>query len=335
MGSEIFSALVVDEEQPGHFVRAIRSRNLDDLPKGEVLIRVRYSSLNYKDALSASGNRGVTRHYPHTPGIDAAGSVAHSGDSRWQEGEEVICTGYDLGMNTDGGFGQYIRVPGDWVVRKPEGLTLFECMQLGTAGFTAGLCMLAFERCGLSPEKGPVLVSGATGGVGSIAVQLLSSQGYSVVAVTGKEKEHGFLRELGADRVLDRSELTAEAHKLLLPAQWAGVVDTVGGEVLAAAVKGCRFDGVVTCCGNAGSAELPLNVYPFILRGVQLLGIYSANCPMDKRLMVWRKLATEWKLKTLAAVTQTIVLTQLEAAMEDMLKGRTKGRYVVDLEDKR
>jgi NADPH:quinone reductase-like Zn-dependent oxidoreductase len=305
-----FSALVVSEDANGQFRRAIVQRRIGDLPDNEVLVRVRYSSLNYKDALSATGNRGVTRHYPHTPGIDAVGTVEASASPQWRVGDEVLCTGYDLGMNTDGGFGQYIRVPASWLVRRPETLSPLACMRLGTAGYTAGLCVLGLEDNGVLPARGPVLVTGATGGVGSIALMLLHRLGYEAVAVTGKASAHASLRSLGAASVVDRQELLKDRDKQLLPARWAGVV---------------------TLCGNAASADLPLNVYPFILRGVHLVGVYSANSPMERRLRVWEKLAGEWRLD-LEPISRVVSLQQLEAELTAMLAGRTTGRCVVDLE---
>ena len=329
--NRLFSALVVSEDTNGQFRRTIVQRRIGDLPDNEVLVRVRYSSLNYKDALSATGNRGVTRRFPHTPGIDAAGTVEASASPQWRVGDEVLCTGYDLGMNTDGGFGQYIRVPGSWLVRRPETLSPLACMRLGTAGYTAGLCVLGLEDNGVLPAKGPVLVTGATGGVGSIALMLLHRLGYEAVAVTGKASAHAYLRSLGTASVVDRQDLLENRDKQLLPARWAGVVDTVGGDLLAVAVKSTGFDGVVTLCGNAASADLPLNVYPFILRGVHLVGVYSANSPMERRLRLWEKLAGEWRVD-LEPISRVVSLQQLETEITAMLAGRTTGRCVVDLE---
>jgi len=267
MTSPTFPAFVVSEEKGSQKIqREIQQKTFNDLPPGDVLIEVQYSSLNYKDALSANGNRGVTKHYPHTPGIDAAGVVVESSVPAWQPGDEVICSGYDLGMNTDGGFARYIRVPHSWVVPKPVNMSLLESMQLGTAGFTAALCVLALESNGVKPENGPILITGATGGVGTIALQILAGLGYKGVAVSGKSEARDFLQSFGADEVIDRVSFLANKEKGLLPATWAGVVDTVGGDILATAIKGTGFDGVVTSCGNAASGDLPLNVYPFILR---------------------------------------------------------------------
>jgi putative YhdH/YhfP family quinone oxidoreductase len=328
-----FKALVAFEDPQGVIQRETRTRRVADLPPGEVLIKVRHSSLNYKDALSATGNRGVTKSYPHTPGIDAAGVVVDSTSPHWRCGDEVVCTGYDLGMNTSGGFGEYIRTPGQWLVKKPEGLSLLETMQLGTAGFTAALCVRGLQVNSVVPGKGAVLVTGATGGVGTVAIMLLHKLGYAVTALTGKMDERDHLMQLGAQTVLDRRQFLAGADRPLLPAQWAGVIDTVGGDMLAAAVKGTGFDGVVTSCGNAASGDLPLTVYPFILRGVHLLGIYSANCPMDRRLATWDALGREWKLPDLARLCRRVRLEQLESEIFAMLAGKSKGRCVVDLGD--
>jgi putative YhdH/YhfP family quinone oxidoreductase len=329
-----FSALVVFEETTHQFKRTVSQKKLNQLPPGDVLVKVEYSSLNYKDALSATGNRGVTKQYPHTPGIDAAGTVVHSLDPRWTPGEQVICTGYDLGMNTSGGFSQYIRVPAGWLVKKPSGLSLLETMQLGTAGFTAALCVSALQNNGVTPSNGSILVTGATGGVGTIALMLLHHLGYQTVAVTGKKSAHAFLGSLGASTILDREAALAGQDKPLLTARWAGVIDTVGGDMLATAVKATDYDGVVTSCGNAASGDLPLNVYPFILRGVHLVGIYSANCPMARRLPVWNKLAGGWKFPELARISRLVTLNQIEEEILAMIAGKTQGRCVIDLEGK-
>lgn len=331
MEQDRFLAFVVSEDPSKGIHRGIHEKKIDELPPGDVVVQVHYSSLNYKDALSANGNKGVTKHYPHTPGIDAAGVVTDSSDPNWKPGDGVICTGYDLGMNTDGGFGQFIRVPGNWLVRKPETLSLLETMQLGTAGFTAALCVSGLTTNGITPEKGPILVTGATGGVATVAILLLVKLGYSVTAVTGKKTAQAFLKELGVNEVVDRATFLAGHDRALLPTKWGGVVDTVGGDILATAIKGTGFDGVVTCCGNAASGDLPLNVYPFILRGVHLLGIYSANCPMEKRLRVWQQLSKEWKLDRLETLCRTIGLQDLDDEIVKMLAGKSKGRCVVAL----
>lgn len=331
MSNNRFSALVAYETTDGVIKRRIEQREIESLPEGDVLIRVHYSSLNYKDALSASGNRGVTKKYPHTPGIDAVGTVIVSTDPAWQKGDTVICTGYDLGMNTDGGFGQYIRVPGRWLVRLPHGLTMLESMQLGTAGFTAAQCVWHLQHNNITPEKGTILVTGATGGVGTVAILLLQTLGYHVTAVTGKRAEHDFLVDIGAQNVLGREEFLQGADKQLLPVRWQGVIDTVGGVFLANAIKGTAFDGVVTCCGNASASEVVLSVYPFILRGVHLIGVYSANCPMERRKQIWDLLAGSWKMNRLDTISRLVSLDNLEVEIRAMLAGQGKGRCVVGM----
>jgi len=328
-----FQALVVSENDSGNFSRAIEERYTNDLPEGDVLIQVRYSSLNFKDALSASGNRGVTKKYPHTPGIDAAGVVAWSRDNRFAVGTEVIVCGHDLGMNTPGGFGQYISVPAGWVLPMPMSMSFKKTMQIGTAGFTAAQCVSALIDSGIGTLDGPVLVTGATGGVGSVAVALLSYLGFTVTAVTGKEHEHAFLRQLGAQNILNRQQATVGADRLLLRERWQGVVDTVGGNMLATAIKSTRYDGTVTCCGNASSGDLPINVYPFILRGVKLVGIDSAECPCERRERIWDKLAGEWQIPHIEEMSRTITLQELDASIDKMLQGEVRGRIVVDLQE--
>jgi putative YhdH/YhfP family quinone oxidoreductase len=313
----------------GGFVRRVEERALDDLPTGEVLIRVHYSSLNYKDALSAIGNRGVTRSYPHTPGIDAAGIVEESADDAYQPGDRVIVTGYDLGMNTSGGFGEYIRVPAGWVVPRPEPLRLRECMIYGTAGFTAAMSVYRLEGYGVTPDQGDILVTGATGGVGSLALAILAQDGYRVVAATGKPDQAAYLQGLGAADVVHRDEVLEPSGRALLKARWAGVVDTVGGDYLATAIKSTRYRGAVTTCGNVASAELALTVYPFILRGISLLGIDSANCPMPMRRALWEKLSHEWKLPQLEEIASECSLEELDAEIDAILAGQQRGRVVV------
>lgn len=332
MTADTFNALVVSAGEDKTYLRRIEQRRVADLPEGDVLIRVNYSSLNYKDALSAIGNKGVTRSYPHTPGIDAAGTVAESRLETFKPGDSVLVTGYDLGMNTSGGFGQYVRVPADWVVPLPAGLSLKESMIYGTAGFTAGMSVhFLTER--VRPEDGPVLVTGATGGVGSVSVAVLARQGYSVAAVTGKTAEASFLKDIGASQIVDRADAVDASGRPLLKGQWAGVIDTVGGDILATAIKATQAWGTVTCCGNVASPDLPLTVFPFILRGVRLIGIDSQNCPMDLRLKVWENLAGPWKFDGLDTLCTEISLDGLSENIDRILKGRQKGRVVVNLGD--
>jgi acrylyl-CoA reductase (NADPH) len=331
MNQKTFKAMVVTEKENDQFVREIKDRNIDDLPQGDVLVNVKYSSLNYKDVLSAIGNRGVTRQYPHTPGIDAAGIVAESQSKDFKTGDEVIVTSYDLGMNTSGGFGQYIRVPAGWVVKMPEHLSSRESMIFGTAGFTAALSVYRLVDYGITPDMGRILVSGATGGVGSIAVSILAKAGYDVVAVNGIVDEKDFLLEIGAKEVISIEDATDSSGKPLLKGLWAGGIDTIGGEILATMIKSMQPDGGVTCCGNVGSHDLPLNVYPFILRGVTLMGIDSQNCPMPMRLKVWNKIASDWKLERLDLLTTEVSLNGLNERIDLILQRKHKGRTIVRL----
>ncbi len=324
-----FKALLVSEEQ-GDYVRRVVTRQLAELPVGEVLIRVHWSSLNYKDAMSASGNKGVTRSYPHTPGIDAAGVVESSSVAELAVGDEVIVTGYDLGMNTPGGFGQYIRVPAAWVLKRPAGLTLRESMVLGTAGLTAALCIDKLERAGLTPGSGPVLVTGATGGVGSIAVAMLAHQGHEVVAVTGKADRVDFLRDLGAKEVLSREELQAGTGKVLLGERWAGAVDTVGGDILFNVVKSLRYDASVACCGLTAGGQFQASVFPFILRNVNLLGVDSVEQPLVAKASMWDRLSLQWKTD-LSQLEQEITLDALPDYIDTILAGGMVGRALVNL----
>ena len=330
MGS--FLALQARENASGRFETQVVERNIDELPAGEVLIRVSYSSLNYKDALSASGNRGVTRNFPHTPGIDAAGVVTESSVSEFCAGDEVIVTGYDLGMNTAGGFGQYIRVPAAWVIKRPAGLSLREAMALGTAGLTAALCVDKLEQAGLEATDAPVLVTGATGGVGSIAVALLASLGYHVAAVTGKPDQADFLTGLGAKQILERSALQAGIEKPLLREQWAGAVDTVGGDSLFNVVKSLQRGASVACCGLTAGTNFQASVLPFILRGVNLLGVDSVEIPLVVKASMWDRLSVQWKLPNLDALVKEITLAELPAAIAQMLNGQQAGRMLVRLD---
>jgi acrylyl-CoA reductase (NADPH) len=326
-----FKGLVVTEGQDTLFTSSVIKRDVDDLPVGDVLIRVKYSSLNYKDALSATGNRGVTKHYPHTPGIDAAGIVAESTAGAFKAGDQVLVTGYDLGMNTPGGYGQYIRVPAAWVVPLPAGLSLKESMIFGTAGFTAGLSVSALIA-EVGPGDGEVLVTGATGGVGSISVALLAHLGYTVIAVSGKPDAQSFLTDLGARGIISREEAVDTTNRPLLNGRWAGVIDTVGGDILVTALRSTQPFGTVTCCGNVASPDLPMTVFPFIIRGVRLHGINSQNCPMDRRLRVWDRLAGEWKFGQLQKLCKEISLAQLSDNIALILQGKQMGRVLVNLD---
>jgi acrylyl-CoA reductase (NADPH) len=331
MEEKKFNALVVRETEDKTYLRGIREKSTKELPQGDVLVQVRYSSLNYKDALSAIGNKGVTRKYPHTPGIDAAGVVAESADSRFKAGDDVIVTSYDLGMNTAGGFGQYIRVPADWVVPLPDNLTLRESMCYGTAGFTAALSVFQLLEHNITPGSGEVLVSGATGGVGSIAVSILAKIGFNVAAINGLKDRSDYLKSIGARTIIPIEEAEDKSGRPILKGRWAASIDTVGGDILATTLKSLNSYGVVACCGNAASADLPINVYPFILRGAVLIGIDSQNCPMAPRLKTWQKLASDWKIANMEEVVEEIELDGLSRRIDDMLERRHKGRTLIRL----
>ncbi len=325
--------MVVREETDAIFTRKIEQKNIAELPDYDVLIAVSYSSLNYKDALSASGNKAVSRRYPHTPGIDAAGIVKESLSDKFKPGDEVIVTSYGLGTRIAGGFGQFIKVPAEWIIPLPAGLTLHESMVYGTAGFTAAQSIQKIIDHGVTPACGKVLVTGATGGVGSVSVAILAKLGFQVTAVTGKAKEQPLLEKLGATDILSREKATDTTGRMLLRERWAAVIDTVGGEILTTAIKTTRYGGIVTCCGNVASAELSTSVYPFILRGITLSGIDSAECPAKVRNKIWTKLASDWKIEQLAHLTTDIGLSQLNSTIDSILKGQTKGRVVVNLNE--
>jgi len=333
MSNQQFTAMQVSESADGKYQRAIIQRGTDELPAGELLIRVRYSSLNFKDALSATGNKGVTRNYPHTPGIDAAGVVEASESSDFKAGDEVIVTGFDLGMDTAGGFGQYIRIPAGWALQKPEGFDLHAAMVYGTAGFTAALSVAGLVSRDVSPDDGPILVTGASGGVGSVAVGILARAGYSVTAVTGKEDQHDFLKALGAAEVTGRDAVDDPKGKPLLKEQWAGAVDTVGGAALVNVLKSLHYGGTATCCGLVASPKMDgATVLPFILRGVSLLGIDSVQVPLAKRPPLWNKLASEWRVPALEQRARTVSLQDLDPEIDRILAGQQVGRVVVSLD---
>ncbi|MGE3801215.1 MAG: YhdH/YhfP family quinone oxidoreductase [Candidatus Kapaibacterium sp.] len=324
-----FRALIVEENPDGTPHRYIGERGIDELPAGDVLIRVTHSGLNYKDALSASIHKGITRTYPHTPGLDASGIVDESKAAEFKPGDRVLVTGYDLGMNTAGGFGEYIRVPAEWVVPLPEALSLRESMILGTAGFTAALAIYRLERHGLTPESGPVLVTGATGGVGSMGVMMLARSGYHVVASTGKLDELDYLRELGAAEVIHRDQINDDSDKPLLTRRWGGAIDTVGGRPLARLLAAMDYEGGIAVCGNVAGVDLSTTVYPFILRGAALIGINSATTPMPLRRELWNRIATEWKSELLEEMARDVTLEEIDAEIERILRGEQRGRVVL------
>ena len=298
---ETFRCYLVEKHADGRIAASMARRRLDELPPGDVLIRVAYSSLNYKDALAAAGHPGVNKVFPHVPGVDAAGVVVQSGVYELVPGDQVIVTGFDMGSNRWGGLGQYVRVPQDWVVPLPPGLTLRESMILGTAGFTAGLCVDALERHGVAPDRGEVVVTGASGGVGSLSVALLAKLGHHVVAVTGKTSAHDYLRRLGAREILPRQAVDDRSGKPLLSGRWAGGVDTVGGNTLGTILRATQHGGCVAACGMASGTDLLVTVYPFILRAVTLTGVDAAYCPDALRHECWFRLSTTWKPDQLQA----------------------------------
>lgn len=329
-----FSAFVI-KEADGCFQKIIEKKPFEKLYDNEVLIKVRYSSLNYKDALSSTGRRGVTRKYPHTPGIDAAGIVASSKSKSFSEGEEVLVTGYDLGMNTPGGFAEYIKVPHNWIVKLPNNLSLKESMIFGTAGFTAALALYKLQQFGLKFPEEELLVTGATGSLGSMAIAILSQAGYkNIVASTGKIDKADFLKNLGATLILDRknNEIDDKSNKPMLKGRWSGVIDSVGGNILATAIKSVKYGGGIAACGLTQSFDFKTTVYPFILRSVNLVGIDSCMCPMDTRLRIWEKLSGEWKIKTLNYMHKEISLKELEKNINIMLEGKSTGRVIINLE---
>jgi acrylyl-CoA reductase (NADPH) len=325
-----FKAYWVTEESNGSFKNQITGRYTDDLPQNGVLIKVSYSSLNYKDALSATGNKGVTRRYPHTPGIDSAGTVIETNSDKFQPGEQVIVTGYDLGMNTMGGFGEYINVPAEWIVPLPDGLCLKETMILGTAGFTAALSMYHLIRCSQKPEDGSLLVTGATGGVGSFSVAIASKLGFNVTASSGKADQHEYLKKLGAQTIIGRSEVDDQSGRMLLRPQWAAAIDTVGGNTLATILKSLKAHGNVASCGNVASPQLNTSVFPFILNGVNLLGVNSATTPLDLRIKLWDNLANEWKPDFQCIETKIVGLNEIHLSIEKILKGEITGRVILE-----
>ena len=323
-----FRAYRIFEAGGGRFVEL----TLDDLDPGEVVVRVQYSSVNYKDALAATGAGKVVRRFPCIGGIDAAGVVESSRDTRFRPGEEVVVTGYGMGVDHDGGYSEYLRVPGEWVVPLPVGLSAYEAMALGTAGFTAALSIHRMEQNDLMPQNGKVLVTGATGGVGSLAIAMLAQLGYHVVALTGKQAEHEYLRSLGAAEILARQDIDLDDRRPLGKGLWAGVLDAVGGATLSWLIRCMQPGGVIASFGNAGGAELHTTVYPFILRGVRLLGIDSAATEMHLRRVIWHRLADTLHPAKLGLIAHAVPFVQLPEVFDSMLQGNSLGRTVVKID---
>ena len=334
MKEQKFRALVVSENSSGEFLQKIELQDLEDLPDEDVLIKVSFSSLNYKDALSFSGNKGVTKKYPHTPGIDAAGVVVKDSSHEFIKGQEVLVTGYDLGMNTPGGFGRYIKVPSSWVVPLPKNLSLKNSMVWGTAGFTAALGVYKLtEVHGIKPDSGKILVTGATGGVGILACGILAKLGYDVEAVSGKEKYYDTLKSLGVKSVIGRSEVVDGSLKGLLKGRWIGVFDTVGGDVLSTVIRSIRDSGAACCCGNIKGGFFNASIYPFIIRDITLYGLASADTPIDLRKKIWSRLENKYMFKKFDQIYKTIPLEETFLEVDKILQGHHFGRVVVKLDD--
>ena len=323
-----YKAFFTQETESG-FSNSIENLSIADLEENDLLIKVSYSSLNYKDVLSASGNKGVTRTYPHTPGIDAVGEVVKSNSSDFKDGDKIIVTGYDLGMNTYGGFGQYISIPATWAISLPNELSEAEAMSIGTAGLTAGLCVRKLLQNDLTPDSGDVLVTGASGGVGSVAVMVLSKLGFNVVALTGKQDQVDYLESLGASSVIIRSQME-EQGKPLQKGIYQGGVDTVGGNILSNFISQTSQRGAITCCGNVASDKLETSIFPFILRGVTLIGIDSAESLLEVKKEIWNNFSNDWKID-LEKITKEVFLESLSDEVEKILKGNQVGRIRVNL----
>lgn len=324
-----FCALVVREHE-GIFSSNVETVSMSDLPQNELLIKVKYSTVNFKDALSASGNKGVTQKFPHVPGVDAVGEVISSTSDKFKEGDNVIVTGFDFGMNTWGGYGQYVSVPASWVVLLPEKLSPLEAMSYGTAGLTAGMCVDILIQAGITPQSGKIAVSGATGGVGSISIAILSKLGYQVVAISGKEENEFLTKTLGASSVISRNDFVKEhdSHDLS-ETIFAGAIDATGGNILSGILKSLNYNGTVTACGMVASLDLNTSILPFILRGVKLIGIDSVQQPSENKDKIWQLLADQWKPAVLQELITEIGLEQLPEVLNRVLDGKAVGRYVV------
>lgn len=326
-----FKALVVNKVNEDFSVK-IENLTLNDLPGDGVLIKVEYSGINYKDGLASIPEGKIVRSYPFIPGIDLAGTVVSSDDPRFKEGDQVIATSYEIGVSHFGGYSEYARIPGDWIVPLPEGMSLKESMIFGTAGFTAALSVKALQDHGVTPEKGKVLVTGATGGVGSTAVSMLAKKGYHVVASTGKAEANDYLRQLGAEEIVSREEVHNGKIKALDKQLWAGAVDPVGGETLAAILSKINYNGSVAVSGLAGGTNVPATVFPFILRGINLLGIDSVYCPMETRKEVWNLMATDLKPENMKNIVEAeITIEELPEYLPRILKGQSRGRVLVKM----
>ncbi|MBU3014856.1 YhdH/YhfP family quinone oxidoreductase [Poseidonibacter lekithochrous] len=324
-------AYIVEKLEDRKFKSGVQDIEVPNIEDNEVLIKVTYSSLNFKDALSSVGNPGVTRVFPHVTGIDVTGSIEESNSSNFAKGDKVLVTGYDMGMNTNGGHAEYVKVPASWVAKMPKGISDKEIMTYGTAGLTAALSINELLSNGVT--SGDILVTGATGGVGSISVSILNKLGFNVIAISGKEEKIPFLKEIGANEVILRNDFNEQSIKPMMGEKYAGVIDTVGGEILANALKYIKYDGVATCCGLTSSHELNTNVFPFILRGVRLIGIDSVEAKIEKKIAAWEKIASDFKVDTVENLTNEIGLNEIKEAYAKLLEGKAVGRYLVKIVD--
>lgn len=325
-------AYIVEQLEDKKFISGLKEIDIPQIGDDEILIKTTYSSLNFKDALSSIGNPGVTRVFPHVTGIDVAGTVEKSNSDEFTVGQKVLVTGYDMGMNTNGGHSEYVKVPAAWVIPIPKGINDKEIMAFGTAGLTAALSINELLNNNITKECGEILVTGATGGVGSIAVSILNKLGFDVVALTGKEDKIQFLKDIGATEVILRNDFDIANKKPMVKERFAGVIDTVGGNILAEALKAVQYDGVVTCCGLTSSHELSINVFPFILRGIRLIGIDSVEAKREKKEAVWKKIATDFKVDICEELTTEITLDKLKDVYSTLLAGKAVGRYLVKIQ---
>jgi|TARA_B100001093_G_C26736227_1_gene974565 alcohol dehydrogenase len=330
---QVFKALLVKEQDDQTFSKKVMERHITDLPENDLLIDVYYSSLNYKDAMSASGNKRVSQNFPHTPGIDAAGVVVRDKSGTFSPGKEVLVFGYDLGMNTPGGLGQMISIPAKWAVSCPDTLTLKEAMTYGTGGLTAALCIQKLEKMGAKPSDGPVAVTGASGGVGSISIALLNQLGYDVVAFSGKPEQSEKIKALGANEILDREIILEVKDALVGKPKWAHAIDTLGGDYLTGLLKQVKPGGGVASVGLAASPEIAMSVIPFITRGISLLGVDSVYIPLEDKIYIWHRVATDMKLPNLETYQQEISLNETPEYLDKFLKGQVVGRYVVNVKN--
>ena len=325
-----YTAYVTEQTGDNKFINSFKELDIIDLHKNDVLVQVKWSALNYKDALSAKGHRGISRYYPHTPGVDAAGIVVESKEAAFAKGDEVIITGHDLGMNTKGGFAEYVSVPKDWIIRLPKNLSLRESMIYGTAGMTAAICVNELIKHDIKPESGPILVTGATGGVGSLSVAILHKLGYIVIASTGKKEKFDFLKKIGTSEIIDREEVNDKTGKPLLSRRWIGAIDTVGGNTLSTVFRSTDRHGIVCVLGLVESSELKTNLFPFLQRGVSLIGIDSAERGLEVKKQLWEKLANDWKPDMLSYIAKEVKLLDIQTEIDKILEGKQVGKVLIN-----